>query len=85
VEVRIEELSLDGFAPADRLRIADAVKREIARLITERGMDQPAGRRSTVAQVDAGSFPVPPNANSEGIGKQVARTVHSTLGRAGRT
>lgn len=84
VEVEIEELVLNGFGFADRLRIADSIKEELARAISERGMERPAGLRADVAKLDAGSFHVAPNANADGIGKQVARTVHGALGKAGR-
>jgi hypothetical protein len=85
VEVQIDELMLEGFAPADRFRIADGIKRELARLITEHGMERPAGSRARVAKLDAGSFRVAANRNAEGIAQQVARTVHGGLvGRARR-
>jgi hypothetical protein len=85
VEIEIEELVLNGFAPADRLHIAESIKGELVRLIGERGVEELAGRRAAVAKLDAGSFHVAPNANAEGIGKQAARSVEGALARkAGR-
>jgi hypothetical protein len=85
VEIEIEELSLHGFAPADRFRIADAIKLELARLMTERRMERPAGSRTRVAKLDAGSFRVAPHANVEGIARQAARAIHGGLvGKVGR-
>jgi hypothetical protein len=85
VEIEIEQLSLDGFAPADRFRIADAIKRELSRLMTERGMERPAGSRARVAKVDAGSFRVAPHASVESVARQAARAIHGGLvGKAGR-
>jgi hypothetical protein len=85
VEIEIEELSLHGFAPADRFRIADAIERELARLMTGRGMDRPAGSRTRVARLDAGSFRVAPHASVESVARQAARAIHGGLvGKAGR-
>jgi len=85
VEVHIDELVLEGFAPADRFRIAEGIQRELARLMTERGVERPAGQRATVAKLDAGSFRVAPNTNAETIARQAARAVHGGLeGRVGR-
>jgi hypothetical protein len=84
VEIEIEELSLDGFAPADRFRIADSIKRELARLIGEQGPKDLASQRS-LRRLNGGSFQVAPGASAEGVGGQVAHAVHGGLVRkAGR-
>jgi hypothetical protein len=43
IEVSIDELVLHGFAPADRIRIREAVTTELARLFTEHGFTSSAG------------------------------------------
>ena len=81
LDVRINELVLEGFAPADRFRIANAVRSELARLMGEPGRKNPVSARS----IDAGSFQVGITATAEAIGRQVARAVHGGLaGKAPR-
>ena len=79
VQVRIGELVLDGFSPADRFRIAEGVRQELARLILEQGLGRLAGPVASPASVDAGSFPVAPGANAGAIGKRVAQSAHREL------
>jgi len=79
VQVRIGELVLDGFAPADRFRIAEGVRRELTRLIGEQGLGRLAGLRTNAAVVDAGAFPVGPGANAAAIGRRVGQAVHREL------
>ncbi len=55
IDVAIEELRLDGFAVGDHFRIADAVKRELTRLITEQGL---GGRASQPAKDSARDLPL---------------------------
>ena len=78
VHVRIGELVLDGFAPGERYRIGEAVRRELARLVEEQGFGRRAGP-AKAAVVDAGSFPVAAGANAGAIGKRVAQSVHHGL------
>jgi hypothetical protein len=79
--VRIDELVLVGFPPGDRFRIAEQVRRELARRIQEQAVMRPARK----AAVDAGSFQVAPGASAEAIGGRVARALHGGLtGRRGR-
>ena len=81
IEIQIDELVLNGFAAADRLRIADAIKQELARLVKERGSE----RRLSSQARDAGSFRVAPGANVEIIGRHAARSVHqSVVSKVGR-
>ena len=44
VDLRIEELVLDGVDPADAKAVAQAVEREAARLLRERGLSTPPAR-----------------------------------------
>lgn len=80
IRVRIEELVLEGFSPADRLRIGAAVERELGHLIAEHGL--PAGAAASVARdvVDGGSFAREPLATPSSVGAQVARAVYAGLG-----
>jgi len=56
IELHVEELVLEGFAPAERHAVADAFERELSRLLAERGLPaaQVAAGGATF-DVDAGS------------------------------
>lgn len=78
IELHIEELVLHGFAPGDRYRIAEAVERELQRLLGER--DAPSFNNNVeLARIDAGEFNVEPNAKSEMIGAQIAQAIHDGM------
>ena len=74
IELHIEELILDGFAPAERYQVADAIERELTRLVTLGGLAP-----SDAAHIDAGSVQLKPNATPRATGKQIARTVYGGL------
>jgi len=80
IEVRIEELVLHGFSPADRLRIGSAVEHELARLFVEQGLPASFAGAERGA-VDAGSFKSGPLATPSSAGRQVARAVYGCLGQ----
>jgi hypothetical protein len=79
VELHIEELVLTGFAPADRFSIADAVERELTRLLGERGVQGFEQHSIAVERLDAGTFQVPPRARPQGIGGQIAEKVYGQI------
>ena len=79
IDLHIEELVLDGFRPSDRHRIGAAVERELARLLTERGLPARAGARGGPAGLDGGSFEAKPGARPEAVGRQVAGAVYGGL------
>jgi hypothetical protein len=81
LELRVEELMLDGFAPTDRYRIGEAVERELARLFTERGVSPTLNQESETEYLDGGAFELKPNLGAEAIGVQVAQTVYVRLNR----
>jgi hypothetical protein len=81
IEVRIDELVLEGFSPADRLRIGVAVERELSRLLRAPGTAErliAGGDRPVVA---GGTFAPPPGGTPVGLGASVARAVHAGLTR----
>ena len=80
VRLRIEELVLDGFAPGDRYRIGEAVERELARLLAERGVPGALAAGGEAPQLDAGSFELAPTLSAEAIGARVAAAVYGGLG-----
>jgi hypothetical protein len=85
-EVTIDELVLTGFAPSDRFHIADAVERELARLLMESGIPGLDGNSVAIEGLDAGKFKVS-GARAPGIGRQAAQVLHQQLSlqQAGKT
>jgi hypothetical protein len=81
IELNIEELALDGFAPGDRYRIAEAVERELARLFAERGAPPSLMRGGEVARLDGGTFEAARDSSATAIGSQVAHAVYRGLSR----
>lgn len=79
LELHIEELVLHGFPPGDRLRIGDAFKGELARLITERSVPQWYEAPVMIDQLKAGSFKVTPGAPPQAVGEQLARALYGSF------
>jgi hypothetical protein len=77
IELYIEELDFHGVDPADRLRIGDAVERELTRLL---GTGQ-ISTQGDAEQINAGTRRLPTNANAATIGTHVAKAVHGGLTR----
>ena len=77
LHVHIEELVLEGFEPSQRHQIADAVERELARLL--KTVELRDGLEATrIGRRDAGSFLVDARGPSA-LGQQVAQAVGSTV------
>lgn len=79
IELHIEELVLDGFTPADRHRIGDAVERHLTRLLAGPGAARRLAGGGEVARLNAGSFNVARGSTPDAIGAQVARAVYRGL------
>jgi hypothetical protein len=78
VEVRIDELALDGVSPVDRDRVADSVTRELERLL-----DGAAGRidgPGTAVAINAGEV-APVGRDPDALGAAIARAIHGQLVR----
>lgn len=84
VELHIEELVLEGFAPRDRHRIAHALERELGAALSSANLDALADHDRNVAVRDAGQFQMR-SAQPETVGRQVAKTAFDALngGRRG--
>ena len=76
IEIHIEELVLEGFAPHERQRVAAALEQHLARLLAERGADALLGRGGSVARLDGGSFNVAPGAKADSTGEQIAQAIY---------
>jgi hypothetical protein len=73
LELHIEELVLTGFPAGDRMRIAEAMERQLSRLLAERRFDL---RGSIDLERIAGpAIDLAPNASTEVAGRQLGQAV----------
>jgi hypothetical protein len=79
VHLHIDELVLHGFAPGDRLRIADAVQVELARLFTDGGVPPALTSGVAVDRMNAGAFHTAIGARPEATGAGIAQAVYGTM------
>lgn len=86
IELRIDELVLHGVALRDRHRVADAIERELARLVADGGAPAAAALATNPAPArpapppPPASIVVPRGARAEDLGAGVARAIYRTLG-----
>jgi hypothetical protein len=76
VQLHIEELWLDGFAPRDHYDLGNVIERELMRLCTEWGMPASLTSGGEIARLDAGAFDVTPGSTTSDIGAQVAQAIY---------
>jgi hypothetical protein len=81
VNLHIDALVLEGFAHGDRHRVGEAVRLELARLLSEQGVPRPWTRGGAMARLDGGAFEVAPGSKAEVIGARVAQQVYEGLGK----
>ena len=79
IEIYIDELVLHGFAPQDSRRIGEAVRRELQRLVSERGMPRVVVATGDMARIDAGALTLRPNVRPAEIGVAVAQAVYGGM------
>ena len=83
IELTIDELVLDGLLRSGRYALAEALERELARLIVERGAPF-LNRLDAMPVLDAGTFEVAANATPQAIGQQIALTLYEGMERCAR-
>ena len=77
IEILIDELVLEGFAPSEKYRIGEAVQRELERLVLA-ASDTNTLRESSRETVDAGTFAIG-STRGDVIGAQIASSVFESL------
>jgi hypothetical protein len=82
VEVHIEELVLQGFAPGERYRIAEAIQHELQRLFTDESLPSCLTESRDISRFDGGSFHVTSGAGLETIGSQLGQAIYDCFGNA---
>jgi hypothetical protein len=81
VNLHIDALVLDGFSPGDRYRIGEAVRLELARLLSEQGVPRPLTRGGALTRLDGGAFEAAPDSRAEVMGARVAQQTYEGLGK----
>jgi hypothetical protein len=81
VELRIDELRLHGFPVSDRYRIAEAVERELTRLMETEGLPSGMAEGMALDRIDAGSIQLSGAAKPADIGARIARAIYGGLRR----
>jgi hypothetical protein len=76
VELHIEELVLDGFAPSERYGISDALERELAWLLGQQGIPNSLRSESAIDGIKGGAFNGAHNTKPPAIGRQIAQAVY---------
>jgi len=75
IHLHIDELTLHGFAPGDRYRIAEALSAELARIFTEQGLPPACAQSAAMQRIDAGSIQLARPA-AGAIGTQAAQAIY---------
>jgi hypothetical protein len=81
IELRIDELILDGFGIPNGDRIGAALQRELSRLISSGDLAHLTAGPLQVDCLNAGNFHFEPNAHPNYIGRQLAQRVYGQLAR----
>ena len=85
-ELRIGELVIDGFSPAEARAIAESLELELGRLLTQSPApfrDGHAAPRQPIDidRADAGTIPQAPGGSQRALGRSAARAVARQLRR----
>jgi hypothetical protein len=83
-ELQIEELVLHGFHTRDRYAIADAVERELTRLLAAPEGPGLARTGARIDRLDGGAFTVKSGSSGSVVGAQVAHALLGSLAASGR-
>jgi hypothetical protein len=81
IEVRIEELVLQGFTPSERYSISGAVEGELARLFEKQGVPNSLRSEMATDEINGGSFNATRHTRPKAIGWQIAQAVYGGFGK----
>lgn len=82
IELHVDELILEGFAPGDRHRIADAVAQELRLRLRDLRLPATPGHAIDLAVVDGGAFPLGSSSSARRVGVGIANALSGSLSRA---
>lgn len=79
IELRIEELVIDGFAPDNRDRFVAAVENELARLLGERGIPGSLTEDVEIEYLTGGALRIRQDEESETTGRHLAQAIYARI------
>jgi hypothetical protein len=82
IEFRIDRLLLEGVPPGDRYRIAEAVQRELTRLLMEHEVPASSPSPAHQVRVDAGTIHITSGMRTTVVGEKIAHAIHGGVGAA---
>lgn len=83
IELHIDGLILHGFPAADRHRIGEAVERELALLLSERGVPMGCDQDVHIDRLDGGRMRLSASVEADALGAEIARSLYGLLERNG--
>lgn len=81
IEINIDKLILHGFSPADRKKIGEALRSELARLVIEKGMPTGFSTGKNISQIDGGTFKVSKNMHARAVGNHIAKSIYEGMAK----
>lgn len=79
IELFIDELILDGFAPSERYAIVEALERELTNLFTQNDFVSTEARSTDIDRLNAGQVHLRPQVTPDAVGEKVAGAVFSGI------
>ena len=76
VDLHIEELVLNGFAPADGYAIGEGLERELQRIIVAEGMPAWLRADGEPSNITIRDYTISSDVQADAVGSQIARTIH---------
>jgi len=83
VTLHIEELVLTGFPSGSQDAIADAVRVDLARLISERGIGNAVTQGGSYEELHGGAFALPARPGGRSSASGIAERLYTTLSQEG--
>lgn len=81
VELRIDELIVEGFDSFDGERFSRAVEQQFSRLLAERGIPSGLTRNQTTDQIESGPVELAASAGLNVLAANLARALYAGLDR----
>ena len=81
IDLRIDQLMIEGLQPSDRYQFGNAVQTELARLLAEKGMPPNLTGSAELGQLAAGTISITAAPRPATIGRQVAEVVYRGIGQ----
>jgi hypothetical protein len=79
IHIEIEQLALYGFTYHDHRRISASIQKELATLITEKGLPKGISEKKEISNLHTRSPQIQTMSNPKSIGVRVARSIYSAL------